>query len=578
MKQTKTKGGIWNKSFMNSRIKSANTELKEGALGYFVGPMFMMMAYYGIAGSYLTQFYTDVLGISGAIITMMPVFSKIFDAITNIIMGRIIDKTRTKQGKARPWILISGVMITATGMLLYNVPRASYQVQVIWIVVSYNLFFAFAYTIYNMSHTLMVPLSTRNTKQRDSLAMLTSTGTAMIPGMLVTVIMPILVAKMGVGAAAQSNWSQMMSILSIFAIPAALIEYYFTKERVTEENINEKGDNTMEVVPMLDQIKACVTNGYWWMVMAFWALYQISNCLSTNVMLYFCNWVLGNSVTSGATNQIIVNAIGQAPLGMGIFLLWPLVRKFGKRWVTQIGFVGAAIGCGIVLLHPSSMGMVLIGMVIKSFGMLPTYAMAAYLAEAMDHIEWKNGYRADGFTASINTIIVTVSLGLSQTIILGGLDAFGYISPASISATSDTIINQPASAQNFITWMYVGVPMIAYIIIAIIFTFYDLEGKIPQISKDIVARKKAEAEARGEVYITPEEKVAAEQAELEKKAEENRIKELKEKCAKKGLNFDEEEAKYQAQLAEKKAKEEAKKAAAEAKKAAKEARKSARKK
>jgi GPH family glycoside/pentoside/hexuronide:cation symporter len=246
--------------------------------------------------------------------------------------------------------------------------------------------------------------------------------------------------------------------------------------------------------------------------------------------------------------------------------------------VTQIGFVGAAIGCGIVLLHPSSMGMVLIGMVIKSFGMLPTYAMAAYLAEAMDHIEWKNGYRADGFTASINTIIVTVSLGLSQTIILGGLDAFGYISPASINATSDTIINQPASAQNFITWMYVGVPMIAYIIIAIIFTFYDLESKIPQISKDIVARKKAEAEARGEVYITPEEKVAAEQAELEKKAEENRIKELKEKCAKKGLNFDEEEAKYQAQLAEKKAKEEAKKAAAEAKKAAKEARKSARKK
>ena len=196
---------LFAKPLFDSKIKSANTEGKEKVWGYFVGPMFMCMAYYGIAGTYLTQFYTDVLGLSGVVLTMMPVFSKIFDAITNIIMGRIIDKTKTRQGKARPWILISGVLIMLTGIMLYNVPRASTSVQLVWIVISYNLFFAFAYTIYNMSHTLMVPLATRNTRQRDSLAMLTSTGTSMIPGMLVTIIMPILVAKMGVGLSAQGN-------------------------------------------------------------------------------------------------------------------------------------------------------------------------------------------------------------------------------------------------------------------------------------------------------------------------------------------------------------------------------------
>ena len=163
---------LFAKPLFDSKIKSANTEGKEKVWGYFVGPMFMCMAYYGIAGTYLTQFYTDVLGLSGVVLTMMPVFSKIFDAITNIIMGRIIDKTKTRQGKARPWILISGVLIMLTGIMLYNVPRASQSVQLVWIVISYNLFFAFAYTIYNMSHTLMVPLATRNTRQRDSLAML----------------------------------------------------------------------------------------------------------------------------------------------------------------------------------------------------------------------------------------------------------------------------------------------------------------------------------------------------------------------------------------------------------------------
>lgn len=549
---------LFAKPLFDSKIKSANTEGKEKVWGYFVGPMFMCMAYYGIAGTYLTQFYTDVLGLSGVVLTMMPVFSKIFDAITNIIMGRIIDKTKTRQGKARPWILISGVLIMLTGIMLYNVPRASQSVQLVWIVISYNLFFAFAYTIYNMSHTLMVPLATRNTRQRDSLAMLTSTGTSMIPGMLVTIIMPILVAKMGVGLSAQGNWAKVMSIISIFALPAVLVEYYFTKERVTEENISDDGENTMQIAAMKDQIKACVTNKYFWMVMAFWAIFQLTQNLQTNVMLYFCNWVLGSSVTQGATNQILVNVVGQAPLGFGIFILWPLIHKFGKRWVTQIGFVIAAVGCLIIFLNPHSLGTVLGGCVLKSFGMLPTYAMAAFLAEAMDHIEWKNHYRADGFIASMNTIIITISAGIAQTLILGGLNASGYISPASIGATSDTIINQPASTQSFIIWMFVGVEMIGYLIISLIFTFYDLEAKIPQISADITARHKAEAEARGEVWISPEEKQAMEQEEQERKAEEKRIEELKEKCAKKGLNFDEEEAKYQAKLAEAKAKAEAK--------------------
>lgn len=490
---------LFAKPLFDSKIKSANTEGKEKVWGYFVGPMFMCMAYYGIAGTYLTQFYTDVLGLSGVVLTMMPVFSKIFDAITNIIMGRIIDKTKTRQGKARPWILISGVLIMLTGIMLYNVPRASQSVQLVWIVISYNLFFAFAYTIYNMSHTLMVPLATRNTRQRDSLAMLTSTGTSMIPGMLVTIIMPILVAKMGVGLSAQGNWAKVMSIISIFALPAVLVEYYFTKERVTEENISDDGENTMQIAAMKDQIKACVTNKYFWMVMAFWAIFQLTQNLQTNVMLYFCNWVLGSSVTQGATNQILVNAVGQAPLGFGIFILWPLIHKFGKRWVTQIGFVIAAVGCLIIFLNPHSLGTV-----------------------------------------------------------LGGLNASGYISPASIGATSDTIINQPASTQSFIIWMFVGVEMIGYLIISLIFTFYDLEAKIPQISADITARHKAEAEARGEVWISPEEKQAMEQEEQERKAEEKRIEELKEKCAKKGLDFDEEEAKYQAKLAEAKAKAEAK--------------------
>lgn len=545
---------LFAKKMFESKVTSANTQKNEMWFGYFFGPCFVYMAYYAIAGTYLTQFYTDVLGLGGMILTMMPVISKIIDAITNIIMGRIIDKTRTKQGKARPWVLASGVFMAVCGVLLYTVPDWNPGVQIVWVVVSYNLYFSFAFTIYNMSHALMVPLSTRNTKQRDKLAMLTSTGTSMLPGMLVTIILPIMINAIGVGKEAQGTWMLVMGILSMLAIPATLVEYYFTKERVTEESVNESGENREETVPFMQQLQACFSDKYWLMIMAFWIIYQITNFLSTNSMLYYCNWVLGSSVESGTGMQILVNAIGQAPLGFGIFILWPLVGKFGKRWVMQIGFVIAAIGSFLVLINPGNLGIVLGGLFIKSIGALPSYVIAAQLAESLDHIEWKNGFRADGFSASVNSIIITVSAGIGQSLILGGINHYGYIAPS----VNTEIINQPDAMKTFFSWCFVGVPMVGYLLGALIMTFYDIEARMPQISADITARHKAAAEARGEVYVSPEEKAAIEQEEQERKAEAKRVEELKEKCAKKGLKFEEEEAKYQAKLAADRAKAEAK--------------------
>ena len=560
----KAKLRIFDSTKLDSRIRSANTQNSERWLGYFAGPMLLYMMYYSIAGTYLTQFYTDVLGLAGGFMTFMPLISKIIDAVTNVIMGRIIDKTRTRQGKARPWILISGILIAATGVMLYAVPRASFGVQVAWVIISYNLFFAFAFTIYNMSHMLMVPLSTRNTKQRDTLALLTSTGTSMIPGLLATIIMPAIINAIGVGAASQSRWITVMGILSVLAIPATLVEYYFTKERVTEESM-EAGDTADQTVGFGKQLKACLSNKYWLIVMGFAVVYQIFNVLSTNSMIYYSNWVVGSSVESGVANQVLINMIGQAPLGIGLVLLWPLVRKFGKRYVMMFGYGIGAIGSAIVLIvtymgmgsHTVRMGAVLGALVIKSIGALPSYVVAAQLAEALDHIEWANGYRADGISASINTIIITVAAGIGQSIILGGISLFGYQVPTS---NVETII-QPTGMQTFFTWCFVGVPMVGYIIGSLLMIPFDVEEKMPMISAEIAARHKAEAEARGEIYLTPEEKAAAEQAENERVAEEKRIEELKAKCAKKGLRFDEEEKKYQEKLAKARQKAEAKAAA-----------------
>lgn len=541
---------------LDSRIHSANTQKSEMWLGYFAGPCFVYMVYYSVAGTYLTQFYTDVLGMTGIFLTLMPLFSKIFDAITNIIMGRIIDRTRTKQGKARPWIAISGALMAVTGILLYTIPTANYKVQIVWIIVSYNLFFALAFTIYNMSHALMVPLSTRNTKQRDGLAMMTSAGMNMLPGLLTTIILPVIIRAVGVGSAAQGRWIGFMSVISILAIPGTLVEYYFTKERVTEDSQAAATDDD-GVVPMSRQLKACFTNRYWLIIMGFTLIYNIMNILQTNIMPYYANWVLSNSVAGGTNLQVLINAVGQAPLGFGIFLLWPLVRKFGKRRVMMVGFLIAALGCLGIMINsrPESFGIVIGLLLVRSLGAIPTYAMAAQLAESLDHIEYVNGFRADGFSASVYAIIVTVTAGIGQSIILGGVSLFGYIAP---EGGVDQVIEQPSAVKWFFIACFVGIPMVGYILGSILQLFFDVEGKMPEIQAEIVNRRRAECEARGEVYMSPEEKAAIEQAEQEKISEAKRIEELKALCARKGLDFDTEEAKYQAKLADQKAKAEAK--------------------
>ena len=540
------KKGLFNSPALDSRIKSANVQNSERWLGFFTGPGILYIAYYVVAGTYLNVFYTDVLKVSGLwgglFLTLMPIFSKIVDAVTNLIMGQIVDRTRTKQGKARPWILIAGPLVAISGILLYAVPNASNTVKMFWITISYNLYFAFSFTIYNMSHTLMVPLSTRNTKQRDGLALFNNMGTAMLPGALVYMLFPMLALPwMGVD---QGRWLTVMTIFSIICIPAVLMEYYFTKERITEDSA---ASETVQI-SFKQQMNACLKDKYWIIMIIFWFVWQAYNNWMSTSLVYYCNWVLG-SYNDGIT-QTIVNAVGQFPLGFGVFLLWPIAKKLGKRKTMLFGMTMSAAGALIGWFMPRNMVVVLLSLVIRSFGLLPTYLMAAMLAESLDHIEWKNGFRCDGFSASIISIAVTISMGLAIGMFNLGLGSLGYQAPAA----DGTWVAQTASVQNYFVFGYFGVPMITYIVVFILMLFFKVEPLMPQIQADITARHKAEAEARGEVYLSIEEKAALEQAENDRIAEENRIAELKAKCAKKGLNFEEEEAKYQQKLADAKAK------------------------
>jgi GPH family glycoside/pentoside/hexuronide:cation symporter len=543
--QNNAKTGMLSSAFFNSRIKSANVRASERWLGYFAGPAGAAILN-TVLISYLNVFYTDVVKIGwlwgGAFLVVFPIISKIIDAITNVIMGQIIEKTRSRQGKARPWILISAPLITISCILLFTIPKASGTVQMIWVMASYNLFYSIAYTMYNMSAILMVPLSTRNTKQRDALALFTTIGMTMVPGMLITMIFPmVLLPMMGVD---EKMWLTVMSVLSIITLPLILLQYYFAKERVTEDAAVSR--DKKPAISIKAQIKACVSNRYWVIILII--LMGFAADIQGVSLVYFCNWVLGTY--NDGTTITLLSVVGKFPLGFGVFALWPFVKKFGKRITFIVGYSIAAAGSAFCLINPHSLPIMLVGSFICAIGSLASYVAMGLLSDVLDHVEWKSGFRPDGFTGSVYSVLRTVSVGLAIGLFNAGLSAFGYVAPQA----DGTWVAQSGAVQGFISLAYIGVNAIFALGISILSVFVNLDKIHPQINKELTERYRAEAEARGEVYVSSEEKARLEQEEQERIAEEKRIEELKERCAKKGLDFAVEEGKYQKKLAEKAAK------------------------
>ncbi|MDE7284518.1 MAG: MFS transporter, partial [Lachnospiraceae bacterium] len=439
----------------SSRIKSPEVTKGEKWLGYLVGPAGALLLN-AVLASYLNVYYTDVLKLTsvwgGAFLTMFPIISKVIDAITNIVMGQIIDRTHTKQGKARPWLLFSAILMPVTGILLFTVPSSSETVQVIWVMLSYNLFYSFAFTIYNMSHNLMVPLSTRNTEQRGGLSVFNNIANIMITGMIVALIFPMLILPaLGVN---KGSWTMVMCILSIIALPLTLIEYYFTRERVTEET----QDEPQEAVPMNKQFKALISDSFWVAIISYFLVYTLCAGFKNIALVYFCNYVLG-TYNDGIT-QTLVSALGGIPMGIGIFAVWPLAKKFGKRNLTMAGFVVFAIGSVICLINPHNMVIVLIGQFVKNIGGLPcAYVFMALFADVLDHIEWKCDFRCDGLSTSVVTIITTVSVGVCSGIFNLLLAKTGYIAPELIDGVT-VAVTQNTATQNMITFFFLGLEII----------------------------------------------------------------------------------------------------------------------
>ena len=479
------KGTLLDCKALQSRVRSEEVKPAEKWLGYLLGPAGALLLN-AVLATYLNVYYTDVLKLThvwgGAFLVIFPIVSKIIDAVTNVVMGYIIDRTHTKEGKARPWLLLSAPLLTVTGILLFTVPSGSETVQVIWVMVSYNLFYSFAYTIFNMSHNLMVPLSTRNITERGGLSVFNQIATIMMSGILVALVFPMVIMPM-VGVD-QGKWITLMSALSILALPLTLLEYYFTKERVTLE---ERSAGIEKTVPFAQQLRAIFTDKYMLLIYAYFLIYTAGTSIKNISLVYFCNYVLG-TYNDGIT-QTMLSVIGGIPMGIGIFAVWPLAKKFGKRNVTLAGFILYAIGGAICWAFPTNMVIMLVGQFIKNIGGLPcAYVFMALFADVLDHLEWKTGFRSDGVAMSVYNIIAVAMVGICTGVFNGLLGHAGYIAPEIVNGVT-VAAAQSDTVKGVITFGFVGLEVFTGVILAVLLVFLNVEKGIEKKQAEIKARE-----------------------------------------------------------------------------------------
>ena len=395
-----------------SLVKSPEVTRKEKWLGYLLGPAGALLLN-AVLATYLNVYYTDVLKLTtlwgGAFLTIFPIVSKIIDAITNIIMGQVIDRTKTKEGKARPWLLLSAVLVPITGVLLFTVPESSDTVKALWVMISYNLFYSFAYTIFNMSHGLMVPLSTRDSTARGGLSVFNQITTIMMSGILVALVFPMVIMPM-IGVDKQ-KWITLMCVLSIVALPLTLLEYFFTKERITEE-AKELGER--DKLSFGEQMKLLFTDLGHDYDKDFYDSYDYPH----------------------PENDDLLGLEWKSPYA--IYSILPLAKQFGKRNVTMVGCALISIGSLICWLFPTNMVIVLIGQFIKNTGGLPgSYVFMALFADCLDHMEWKSNLRIDGAAMSIYNIIAVAMVGIMTGVFNWMLARAGYLAPFTAGSVAE---------------------------------------------------------------------------------------------------------------------------------------------
>lgn len=429
---------------------------------------------FGMISTLLTLFYTDYVGVNAATIGIVMLISRLFDGVSDAIMGLIVERTNSKWGKSRPWILWMCVPFAISAVLLFAVPHSTMTVQAIYIFITYNFVNTICYTAINLPYSSLSAMMTRSSSERDMLSVVRMGLSPFGRILAVTCTMPV-VKLFGNDQAA---WIKTMAIWASIALVLLLICFWKCEEKVVIE-AKEK----QEKVPLKKSLKALVTNQYFWAVVILWTMQNGIYCVTGTILPYYCKYIFHNDTWMYSTlylteTLIIVGATFLSPM---------LLKRFGKRNMSLAGACLALAGQLIFCINPTNFGFMVFSCVIRGLGLAPLNSIVfGFLGDVVEFGQWKTHIRQESLIFAGSSVGMKLGAGLTSAIITGLLSAAGYIS------SSAGNIQQPDSAIQMIINVYRFAPIVVWVSVIITLALYKLDKMYPKIMEEL-----AEREAKG---------------------------------------------------------------------------------
>lgn len=422
---------------------------------------------YTAMSAFLLFYYTDYAGVSAFAVGTIMMVSRLFDGVSDIIMGVIVDRTKSKYGKARPWILRMCIPFAISGVLLFSVPTSWAETpKLIYVFITYNLVSTVVYTAINVPYSALNALMTQNPYERSVLSifrnLLATAGT-----LTINIFTLPLVEFFGNNALA---WTKTFFIFGIVAIIAFLYTFWGTSERV--KSVAQLQSTENNDVPVLVGIKALFKNKYWIMMTGMLALFFLMYAINGGSTVYYAKDILGDKNLVGTINGIF-NIVQIC----GMFFIAMMIKKFGKRNIFALGLVLDIIGMLILNYSNGVMSLIIISSIIRGLGNACGGAtMWAMVSDTIDYGEWKTGYRTEGLVNSACSFGWKIGNGIGSALLGLILEAGGYVG---------TAITQTETALFSIEICFIWIPIAIYVIGLVIMSFYHLDKEFPAIIRDL---------------------------------------------------------------------------------------------
>ena len=447
-------------------------------LGYGVGAIGLDLSY-GLFYSYLSYYLSSVLGIKEAFLLLLTPLARIWDGVNDPIMGTVVDSTKTKMGKYRPWILIGAASNAVVLSLLFTSFGMSGTKLYIYIAVMYILW-GMTNTMADIPYWSMVPSFTNDPQDRNLIATIARTFSGLGQG-LITVLTPLILPLLssgittdkGYSASGFSKWAIICGILLVIFSSICVLS---TKERHVIYNKEKFSFKQMfKVIAGNDQlivfmIFAMISNAGWY--------------LTSGTAVYYFTDVLGKS-----TAQSMFSRIGAVGSAAGLLVI-PILEKFlSNRKIYQISLSMAILGYVLMFIFGPVLKITIaldISYIIASIGIGSMFvAQTVFLADIVDYGEYKTGSRNESITFSMKGFLQKMAYTIQTIFLFGGLGIMGYNSQITTGSINE-------ATKNAIGIICFGIPPILILISLIVFsTKFKLHGELRNKVHDYISEKRA---------------------------------------------------------------------------------------